>query len=292
MRLSRRRFIAISAGFACVPATAQASTWRGRAFGADVAITLNGPRAQTEAALTDARRALREIEALFSLYDPGSALSQLNRTGQLHQPDPRFFALMQASDTAYHLTDGLFDPTVQPLWQASATGGNANAARARVGWERVTFTPEAVTLERGQAITFNGIAQGFATDAVASGLQRRGFREALINIGEFRALAGPWRLGLSDPRWGHLGNRTLQDHAIATSSPGALHLGHEAHILHPAARPHWSSVSVEAATATLADSLSTALVLTPLAQIRSIKDARPGLGRITLVSPDGDLSTV
>ena len=32
---------------------------------------------------------------------------------------------------------GAFDPTVQPLWLALATGGDAHAARRPIGWDRV-----------------------------------------------------------------------------------------------------------------------------------------------------------
>ena len=113
--------------------------------------------------------------------------------------------------------------------------------------------------------------------------------ETLVNIGEYRALGGPFKLGLSDPTQGHLGTRTLQDGAIATSSP--ILPGSASHILHRSQTPLWSTVSVEATTATRADCLSTALCLTPRDQIAEIRQ-HPDISRITLVDFDGNLTTL
>lgn len=284
--LTRRRALALTAAFAAMPTGARAETWRGRAFGAEVSLTLRGPRAEAAAALAEARGILRGVERLFSLYDPTSALSRLNRTGRLDEPEARFMALMRAADRAHRLTDGLFDPTVQPLWHAPA------AARAAVGWDRVRRNAEAIVLAPGQALAFNGIAQGFATDLVTEALAARGAREVLVDLGEQRALGGPWRLGLHDPAAGYLGTRTLHGGAIATSSPGAMALpGGGAYILHPTARPLWSTVSVEAREATLADALSTAFTMMSRARIETAA-REAGLGRVTLVDGAGDLVTV
>ncbi|TDT77384.1 thiamine biosynthesis lipoprotein [Litoreibacter halocynthiae] len=289
MKLTRRRFLTISASFAAFPA--HANSWQGRAFGADVSITINGPSDLAKPALAEARRTIREIEQLFSLYDPASSLSRLNNSGALVDPGRRFLALMRASDDAYRITGGLFDPTVQPLWHALAEGRDLTAAQVAIGWERVSFDTDRITLDAGQSLTFNGIAQGFATDLVVDALTRSGLTNTLVNIGEYRGVGGPWSIGLSDPDHGYFGSRALSTGAVATSSPSALSLGSQAHILHPTARPQWSTVSVEAETATMADALSTALVLAPRNMVGSIARAA-GLRRVTLVTFDGDLTTI
>ncbi len=292
MSLTRRRFLAISAAFAAGPATALApARWRGVALGAEAEITLHGQGA--EEALRAALACLREIEARFSLYEPASELSRLNRAGHL-DASAEFHALMRLADRVHHATGGAFDPSVQPLWQALAFGGDVAAARARVGWERITQGGDHIVLAEGQALTFNGIAQGFATDAVAELLAARGFGQALVNIGEFCALGGPWRLGLSDPEHGSLGTRTLNTGAVATSSPAALRLGEETHILDPrgAGGALWSTVSVEAESAALADALSTAGCLLPAEALQRAARALGGVRRITLVTHEGDLRSL
>ncbi|MEO9896597.1 MAG: FAD:protein FMN transferase [Paracoccaceae bacterium] len=291
MTLSRRRFLSIAAASSVLPGRAHAETWTGRAFGAEVSITIRAEHAQAKQVLTEARTVLRGVENLFSLFDPNSALSQLNRDGILLAPDPRFLDVMDASETANRLTGGLFDPSIQRLWHVLATGQSPLEYYQTIGWNRVQFDAHQVVLGVEQALTFNGIAQGYATDKVSEVLIAHGFNDVLINIGEHRSLGGPWRLGIQDPEHGLLGTRTLHNGAIATSSPQATPLGQSGHIIHGNARPHWSTVSVEAHTATLADSLSTALVLASRDQIEAIaKDAK--LSRVTLVDFDGNLITL
>ena len=291
MTLTRRRFLSIAAASVALPQAAHAEVWHGHAFGAEVSITIRGERAQAQNALAQARAVLLDIEGLFSLFDPNSSLSHLNRKGVLLAPDPHFLAVMRASDRANYLTNGLFDPSVQHLWQGLAKGHNPAAYFDTIGWDRVQFDAQHVALGVGQALTFNGIAQGYATDQVSEILIALGFSDMLVNIGEHRGIGGPWRLGVQDPEQGLMGSRTLNDGAIATSSPQATPIGKEGHIVHTQARPRWSTVSVEAPTATLADSLSTAMVMAPREQIQEIK-RQSDVTRVTLVDFVGDLITL
>ena len=290
MPLIRRRFLTIAAACAALPASAQAHSWNGRAFGADISITIRGG-ASAQAALSEARKVIAEIEGLFTLYDPKSPLVQLNAQAVLLKPDIRFLELMNAADHAFNLTDGLFDPSVQRLWEVMAANRKPTEYFDTVGWDRVTFSQKQITLDRYQALTFNGIAQGYATDKVTEVLTAFGLTDVLVNIGEHRSAGGRWTLGLTDPVQGNMGNRTLKIGAIATSSPMATPLAGTGHILHTIARPKWSTVSVEAPNATLADSLSTAMVLAPRDQIEAIK-AQSDVTRVTLVDFNGDLVTV
>lgn len=293
--IARRRFLAISAA-ALLGRPARAAgpaRWSGIALGAEADITLHGPEAATAPALDAVRAILARVEALFSLHDPASALSTLNRTGRLDPAPPAFLRLLREAGRVHRATAGRFDPTVQPLWRALAEGGDPVAARRLIGWHRVRLAGTGVALGPGQALTLNGIAQGFATDLVADSLAARGFGRALVHIGEHRALGGPWRLALEDPEAGFLGTRTLTGTAIATSSPAALRLGPATgHILDPrgGASPAWSTVSVEAGRATLADALSTAFCLMPRAEIAAARAAFREVRRVTLVDPGGNLT--
>jgi thiamine biosynthesis lipoprotein len=71
-----------------------------------------------------------------------------------------------------------------------------------------------------------------------------------------------------------------------------MSLGGRAHILGPRGEtPLWSTVSIEAPSATLADALSTAAVFMERDRLRRLKVAA-GLHRITLVDADGDIQTL
>ncbi len=148
MTVSRRRFIAITAGFALASGQASAAQatadWQGFALGARVQLRLVGLDQGHAAHLIDiTRNELLRLEKLFSLYQPGSALSQLNAEGRLQAPPPEMLELLAQVGAIHRATDGLFDPTIQPLWTAYA---NANgtptpdtiaSAHAKIGWAKV-----------------------------------------------------------------------------------------------------------------------------------------------------------
>ncbi|NRB02825.1 MAG: FAD:protein FMN transferase [Rhodobacteraceae bacterium] len=285
MKMTRRRFLSVSAA-TLVASAAHASTarWQGRAMGAEVSLVLHGGTQQDlDAAVTEIRR----VERLFSIYDPTSELSHLNKnSGGRLSPDTQ--DLLALCDSVHRTTDGLFDPTVQPVFRA-ALHGRALPWHL-VGWDRVRIEQGHLTMAKGQQLTLNGIAQGYATDQVRDLLTARGFAKALVSVGEHSAIGGPFRLQLEDPIHGPLGLRTLEDSAIATSSPNAMQLGVGAHIFDPTGRavPLWSTVSVEAKSAALADGLSTALCMAPRDQIAQIAGATGT--RITLIDRSGDLT--
>lgn len=300
---TRRRVLSIAAAASLAPLAAGAGAvskadrvetrrWRGLALGATAEITLIGPADKADRALAGARLTIRMAERLFSLYDPESMLSRLNRDGALTGPAP-FHALLDLADRLHQITGGRFDPSVQPLWRALAKGADAAAARRLVGWDRVGLGPR-ITLAPGQALTLNGVAQGFATDMTAEALASAGFDRALVNIGEFRAGDGDWRIGVDDPTAGPVGALTLSRGAVATSSPGATVIGGAPHILDPdgAGAARWSTVSVEASTAALADGLSTAFCLMSRREIAAALAAAQGATRARLVNHAGDVETI
>lgn len=291
--MKRRRFLQILAS-AALPAHigsgAAAASWQGVAFGSDCAVTLSGTGAEGVLSALPAR--LAGIERLFSLYDPQSDLSRLNEMATLPAPAPEMRAILVLCDRLHRATDGRFDPTVQPLWRALAEGRDTSPARAAIGWGRVRLG-DAVRLGAGQALTLNGVAQGFAADLVRADLAAAGFSHALVNLGEFAALGGPWHLAVADPQWGAVAVRHLTGTAIATSSPAATLVGGQSHIIDPRGGvPLWSTVSVEADSAALADGLSTALCLATKAEAHAIRARLPGVGAITLIAQNGDLSTI
>lgn len=285
--MKRRRFLQIVAAAGLAGRAAQAETWCGRAFGADVAITLPGP-----APLAAVQAEISQIDAVFSLFQR-SEVTQLNRFGR-GPGSARLRAVLALSQRVHAATGGAFDPTVQALWRALAEGGDSAEARTSIGLDRVQMARE-ITLGAGQELTFNGIVQGYAADRVAALVRACGLGECLIDMGEFVALDGPFELGIEDPIAGLVGRRRIgrgADRALATSSPGALALPGGSHILGPRGEAVlWSTVTVGAESAALADAASTAFVLMPRAAIAKAK-ARLGLGAVTLVDFGGNLETL
>jgi thiamine biosynthesis lipoprotein len=208
-----------------------------------------------------------------------SALTRLNRDGRLAWPSPELWSLLALAGQVHAATGGAFDPTVQPLWLAIATGGDQARARALIGWGRVSRSAEEIRLAPGQQLTLNGIAQGWAADRIAACLRAQGFADALIDMGEVAALGRrddgqPWRRAPSPARGAILAEATLANRALATSSPRGTLIGAACPISSgPQGQPPlWQTVSVSAPSAALADALSTAFCLMD----RPAIDRRPG----------------
>jgi len=269
--------------------------WRGYALGTEGQFTLyTDDPAKAKQTLERCFQEIRRLEAIFSLYDHQSELSQLNRTGQLEAPAPEWHPLLRAIDQAYAQTDGLFDPTIQPLWTAyqthfqanpgARTGPTTDQALDQVGWAKVSHSHNAIRLgQPGMALTLNGIAQGYITDRISDLLRAAGYGQVLIELGETRALGQhpegrPWQIGIQQAgqRETLFDVASLSDQALATSGSYGTPFSQDGrfhHLIHPrTGQPsaQWTSLSVIAPTATQADALSTGLSFADSAQIDAL----------------------
>ncbi|MBT4043044.1 MAG: FAD:protein FMN transferase [Rhodospirillaceae bacterium] len=303
--LSRRRFLSIAAvaSAALMPGAAGSRAnrfeWRGGALGAQAAIVLyHHDQAEAEAAIAASLAEIRRLEGEFSLYQAGSALLRLNAAGRISWPSHDMRRLLQLSKSYSDLSEGAFDPTIQPLWQlyaehfsthASAPSPEAiKAALQLVDYRRISIKASEIRLQPGMSLTLNGIAQGYITDRVAALLRARGWDDVLLNLGEIRALPGrSWSIGLP----GSHNRLELNNAAIATSSGPSSPFGAAGevhHLLHPAtgrSGGRYNTVSVLAGTAVAADALSTALFLAPPEQAMDL--LRQGGGQQAWLRPFG-----
>lgn len=309
--VSRRRAMSVvAASFAAlaVPGRPRAAAfeWNGTALGADARILLYGAEhAQAERTIEACRLEIERLEQVFSLYRTASELSALNRNGMSGEASPELRAVLGISRRLHAATGGLFDPTIQPLWQAYAEGfarhgegfrlpsGTRTRLMQSVGLERIDADGRAIRLPPGGGLTFNGIAQGYITDRVAELLRRHGFTNVLIDVGEVRALGlqadgQPFDIAVKES-----GLRLpLASAALATSAPAALVMSQEqgiGHILDPRTGQtpaHWRCVTVRHASAAIADGLSTAMALASPQDIGRIV-AHVGGCRVWATAPEG-----
>lgn len=283
--LNRRRFLIVSAFALAAPGrrAEPAVEWHGKGFGTSVSLKLSGlDRARMALLVPKIEAEIARIEAVASLHTE-SELVRLNATGKLNWPSDGMVELLTLSDRIHQATGGAFDPTVQPLWLATATGGDAESARKVVGWDRLHFDRSRVQLGPGQALTFNGIAQGWAADRIAALLAAEGLGTAMIDMGEVMALgqnpAGtPWHAEIRGPDDEPLAGAALADRALAVSSPMGTRIGGgRPHIVGPAGQaPRWETVAVTAPRAAWADALSTAFCLMDRKDCDAALEAFPG----------------
>ncbi len=274
-------------------------------------------------ALSEAVQAIRQVEQRMSLFDENSALSQLNRQGFLRNPDPDLLKILTLSQTIAQKSGGAFDVTMQPIWLAWTAWLNGQgievfdqkwdqkphqktapssphsrpfssslpkdlrarlaAACQKVGWQGLSIAPDLIRLRAGMAVSLNGIAQGFASDAAKAALQRRGIQQALLDVGETTLLGesanGPWRLGIESVRGHEPAPVWVSDgRAIATSSEAHTAFSADRrfhHIVNPhtgLSPTHWASVSVIAPSCTLADGLTKVFFMAPPEKIKALVD--------------------
>ena len=281
-------------------ATAPPLVWRERAllgFGTTLWLrAAHHDNSTVERALDAAVQAIRHVEAQMSLFDPNSAVSRLNRDGELHQPDPHLLRVLQLARQVAARSAGAFDITVQPLWLAWTAARRLGrtpsqqelaAARALVGWRGVEADTAAVRLRRpGMAITLNGIAQGYAADLARDQLVAHGIENALLDTGEWAPLGRspgelPWALAVADPRGKacvpcgappSLAALRTQGRSVATSSDAhtsfTADLRHH-HIFDPSTGESptgLASVTVLTPSCALADALTKVMFMGDIAQ--------------------------
>jgi len=246
-------------------------------MGADARIQLCGIEARQARRL--AAMAVNEIERLeqaLSLYRSDSEICRLNRETMLRSPSGDMRRALALALAVGNATDGLFDPTVQALWEAHvdwfATAPDGlppepliATARRSVGWKRVVLAADGIELGQGQRITLNGLAQGYVTDRVADLLRGQGLEHVLVDLGEQRTLGArpdgePWLVaceGRAPLKLRHGALATSEGAGCVIGAAGAAH-----HLFDPRtgrSALHWRRMIVHHASAAVADALSTAL---------------------------------
>lgn len=326
--VSRRRFITFTAAVAGLPLVLKAGRiqsqlvrWDGTALGAPASIQLfHHDPAQARNAIVAGLDELKRLETIFSLYRADSAICALNRDGVLEDAPADFISLLSRALTLAEISEGVYDPTVQPVWQiyyhhfsaarpnpAGPAPQDIATALAKVDWRAVEVDARRrrIAFARpGMALTLNGGAQGYITDCVVDILRAYGFDRMLVDMGEPRALSvkpdgSAWRIGIANPADTSSMVMTLEvmDQCVATSGGyGTLfdQAGTFTHLIDTRSgrtAPALLGVSVVAASGAIADGLSAAMLMAPFERRQAILDAAGGL-RAIYVTPEGVVSIV
>lgn len=327
-RLSRRRFITLAAAAAGLPlllklesAHASLTRWDGTALGAPASIQLfHTDPAMARTAITAGLKELARLESIFSVYRADSAISALNREGTLNNAPADLVGLLSRALALAEISEGVYDPTVQPVWQlylqhfvAAHPDPNGPAkhdlaaALAKVDWRavRVDGKNRRISFARsGMALTLNGGAQGYITDRVTDVFRAHGFDRMLVDMGEPLALStkpdgSAWRVGIANPADPGQTVITLDlvDQCVATSGGyGTLFddAGVFTHIIDTRTgltAPALQGVSVIADSGTIADGLAAAMLMAPIESRQAILKAAGGTKAI-YVTPQGVVSTI
>ncbi|MHC4217856.1 MAG: FAD:protein FMN transferase [Planctomycetota bacterium] len=235
----------------------------------------------------------QDLDERMSEWKDTSPLSAVNAAagGQPVEVPDDLRALIRRGIGIGGLTGGAFDITWGALWdlwdfQAAepwVPGQSEIESRvALVDFRQVVIDDEAGTVHlphEGMLIGLGGIAKGHALDESAKALRDRGIDSFLISAAGQMILGGmrgdrPWRVGIRNPRGGladYFARLELTDTSIASSGDYERYFMLDGvryhHILDPATgRPARGlrGTTVICTDATLADALSTALMVMPL----------------------------
>lgn len=271
--------------------------WQGQALGAPAKIILyHSDRVAADRLLRESVSEAQRLEDIFSLYRADSELARLNRSGALASPSVEMIELLTICHSCWQLSGGLFDPTVQPLWQClkqhfsrphpdpdGPPQAEWSAALRKVGFDEVLFNGTRIAFNKpGMALTLNGIAQGYVTDRVVAQLRRAGVEHALVDMGEYRAIGSqpdlrPWHIGIADLEAEVTPDEfiDIENQGLATSSFMGFRFeesGRFNHLLNPKtgfSAAIYNRVSVVAGEAARADAWATAFSLMDENQIRA-----------------------
>ncbi len=239
-------------------------------------LVLEGEREESLRAAGEA--ALAEIEAVeqqLSAYDPGSDLWAINADGAQGpvRVRPTTLAFLREARELTRKAEGAFDPTVGALvalWRGEQepTAADIEMTRARTGWEGVVLDDDNSTVflrQPGLRLDPGAIGKGWALDRAREILEEAGVTRALLHGGTSSvvALGESWKITLAGGP-----TLTLSNQCLGVSAPsGRWAIFGErcyGHVLDP--RTGWpvearAWAAVVAPTATQADALSTALLV-------------------------------
>ncbi len=174
------------------------------------------------------------IEQKYSRYLETSIVTKINNSqGLAIQIDSETFNLLALADTLWKESKGKFDISsgvLRTLWNfdnQSKTPSNKKIQELLkyIGWKKITFNQEEITLPKGMQIDFGGIGKEYATDRCADIGAQLTSSPLLVNLGGDIAVRGseknqqPWQVSIESKNgngkiWKSL---KLSSGAIATS---------------------------------------------------------------------------
>lgn len=209
-----------------------------RAMNTDVLLAAEGQAAQLAAGFDQAQQFILAGERRFTRFTEASELSELNRSaGKRFQASSDLFSVVELAQYLFHLTGGLFDPSILPelkrvgydrSMEVLREEGPSPLFESLLDSERPSFSEmdldgseHTILLPPGMSIDLGGIAKGWIAEQAAVILSRYATACAVDAGGDMFLVGLPegvevWTVALEDP---------LQPERVLTSlkvNPGAV----------------------------------------------------------------------
>jgi FAD:protein FMN transferase len=259
-----------------------------------------------------------EINTIYNKWNPESELSYLNRLeANIKVPlSPQLEKLLAITNTIFEITQGRFDPTIEPLqnlWKNALEHGKIpsqkeiNEISLSIGWGNIHY--ENGFFFKKNSLTrldLSGIAKGYGVDLLVERLNKNGFQNVFVEWGGEVRTSGchpdkrSWKVFITNLNDSNPGNAieilSLKDSAIATSGDYLQYWKIESlegdltyfHIMDPyskqpliSSESSIASASVLASSCAMADGLATAVMTFP-----SLLEAERWTERICKLYPE------
>ena len=316
----RRAVVCGAAGLLVLPVTAVAAAeaapqrHAARLFGGPVDLLL--PGAAPDDAAPRTLSLLQTLHARWNAWKPGEVddLNAALRNGRAYTVTPALAWMLRRAAQMESDSLGCFNPALGAL--VGAWGFHADvlhdgpapdadrlarlqAGRPGLGSLRIDGLKVGAP-SRALQVDLGGCAKGAALDMALDALQRRGVRDALLNLGGNLAAMGgrdgrPWRVGIRDPHGPGLVAQVDVRGREAVVTSGTCERWRRAdgkrasHVIDPATgRPAQAlaSVTVLHRDAALADAAATALLVAGPQRWRRVA-ARMGVQQVLVIDPQG-----
>jgi FAD:protein FMN transferase len=212
----------------------------------DISVYASDETVANEAAEAAYRR-IRELNAIFSDYEPDSELNRLCKTAGTGRAVPvsrELWEILLASVALSEKSDGEFDITVGPLirlWRKARRNKQLPdpeqlaAARSLVGYKLIKLDHQTRTVEltkAGMQLDLGGIAVGYACDEVLKIFQQRKLPRVMIDgsgdilVGEPPPSQDGWTIGIAptSPDGPPSRQLSLKNAAVSTSGDVFQHV--------------------------------------------------------------------
>ena len=179
---------------------------------------------------------LYSIDTTFSVYNPSSVVSRLNRNEYSSAFPAVFLDLLQEALRISQQSHGYFDITVAPLVQAYGfvpgekkipDSSRLDSLRQIVGYKNIVICENKVIKAHDKVqLDFNAIAQGYTVDVICDYLDSRGIKDYLVEVGGELRTKGKnpqghaWKIGIDRPKENSIAGEDLQ--AVISLSGKAL----------------------------------------------------------------------
>lgn len=239
---------------------------------------------------------LEEINLSMSTYLPDSEISRFNSMRQADDPikmSSDFLQVMIMARDLFAMTKGCWDGTVKPLtdlWgfskpaiqQTIPADKKIRQIAGQIGFEKILIDDDGCLSKKNDnlGLDLGSIAKGYAVDQIAELIRAAGWMNFLVEIGGEVYASGlrkdgrQWRVGINLPDKNAAYSQVykvvnLQDSALATSGDYRNYFELEqkrySHVIDPRngypVNNGVVSVSIITDTCTLADGLSTAIMV-------------------------------